>query len=289
MTLKDNSIFLAILGAMVYVIVDRVVIQVESSADLIFGSFTLPDLFFIGVGIGALFLGYLMYFKKSKPEVKVSQNDSNIQELKDETQSYKIQVKEAQRKIQELEKNPKVSHVKESGKFDEFLNDVKNGVYVLAISANSFADRQQRMIKMINERRISFTFLLPNPNSEWMKNSSDIIIDEPSRTEIIEKLKNFRKIHDSIGDNKDKIKIKLFDLPLIHSMMIIDPESKQGKMNISFFQYNVEDADKRTNITISQKNNFDLFEKHYLSYKYVDEHSQDWDFDITPFLDTHSS
>jgi len=184
----------------------------------------------------------------------------------------------------QLEELPKVSNTKESDVLDGFLKNVKNEFFILAITADTYATNiSDRVTKLINEKHITFTFLLPHPDSDWLKNSDVIITSPDTRGELITQLKRFNILHEKLeSSQKNNLKIKFHHLPLIQSMAIIDPED-EGKMDISLYGYNI-DSKYRTGITLNKKHNSELFQKHYISFNIVLNNTKTTDWDFKEFI-----
>ncbi len=204
----------------------------------------------IGISLGAMILGYLMYFKKNKKQ--------NIQS----------------------EVNPQTSPIitLRDVKTLDWLDEVKTEVSVLAVDGGSFAESNfERIKKRINENDVSFTFLLLNSSSEILTKAEGTLLSPKAKIGIESQLERFKQIHNMLGNKTNKLEIRIYDLPVVHSMFIIDPKTDNGKMVVEYYEYKTEPRDK-INIILTKKNNPKFFEFFYSKYKYVWEQSTPHNF-----------
>lgn len=194
---------------------------------------------------------------------------------------YVLDRKTIQKLEERLEELPKVHDEKNPEVVNDFLNHMKNDCFVSGISLGTFATGYQDKIVALIEKGKHFTFLLPHPDSKFLKEADDKIVSLDSRSELINELKRFNQMYNRLkGDDVNKMKVKFHHLPLVHSMLVVDPELEDdGKMDISLYDFN-KDSRRRTSITIKKKHSREIFDKHYRSLKVVldDKGTSDWDF-----------
>ena len=76
-------------------------------------------------------------------------------------------------------------------------------------------------------------------------------------------------------------------MPLLYSITFIDPDDSSGTASLSLFDFNNE-AQFRTNITLTKESNPSLFTKYFDSLKKIinDENTVPWNF--KDFIDSTS-
>ena len=138
--------------------------------------------------------------------------------------------------------------------------------------------------KRIIERDVRFAFLLPDPApthdpkcpSNLERTITSELIDKGSITAIETALTRFRDLRDGLDEkHREKIQIKLFDLPLTHGMAIAIPKApEKAEAHIWPYLHKVR-GDQRPYI-IYENGKLEhrvMFEKCLESYRYVLEKS----------------
>lgn len=184
----------------------------------------------------------------------------------------KPELKKQIQEFEELKKKPFIT--KRDAKTLDWLDDVKTEVCVLAVDGGSFAESNfERIKKRINQDDVSFTFLLLNPSSDVLPKAEGTLLSPEAKIGIESQLKRFKNIRKELGNKMSKLEIKTYDLPIVHSIFIIDPKTNDGKMTVEYYEYKTEPRDK-INVILTKKDNPELFEQYYNSYKYIFENSK---------------
>ena len=178
-----------------------------------------------------------------------------------------------------IEKTPIVRSYKELESPKEFLKNARQ-VYAMGITVAILAtSHDSKMIELINEKDVTFTILLPPKNSVHVKNAQTAgIITDKSFGDIQTHLERFQGIYNSLDESKKQnFHVRLFDLPLLHSMFFVNPNEDDGYVKVSLYGYDVS-AGERPEIFLKKKDNPEFFGKLFKSYQFVRDNSTEWKF-----------
>lgn len=166
---------------------------------------------------------------------------------------------------------------------DDLLDEAKQDVYVLGIDCNAIASPPNIVSDYIRKKdeenpnqKFAFHCLLLDPDSDYLKPSSKLyaettIISEESKRSIeTNRILLCRKKARPKREGKDpnRLEIRFYDRPLLHTAVVIDPESPTAKIQIESFLF-MNDTEDRPSILVSKAEQPQLYEKYYKSFKHV--------------------
>lgn len=155
----------------------------------------------------------------------------------------------------------------------DLLGSVKKSLTVIAVECNLFWEEQRnRLSKMIEEKDIDFKFLLLDPESDLHKLQTHKIIDSnPER--IKDSLRKFQEIKNSLSESdKEKLEIRTYNLPPLYTMIVIDENSEDAKIQVEPYIYMAKIRDKIVFIIPKKESKF--FNSYRTSYRYILKNSK---------------
>lgn len=155
----------------------------------------------------------------------------------------------------------------------DLLDGVKKSLTVIAVECNLFWEEQRnRISKMIEEKDIDFKFLLLDPESDLHKLQTHKIIDSnPER--IKDSLRKFQEIKNSLSESdKEKLEIRTYNLPPLYTMIVIDENSEDAKIQVEPYIHMAEIRDKI--VFIIPKKESKIFNSYRTSYRYILKNSE---------------
>lgn len=171
---------------------------------------------------------------------------------------------------QELSKLPLRMYTSKELPLDDFLRKAKLHIYISGFSSETIPRSKPSLIKkLIEENNVHVTFLLLNPKSELVKRVEEAFDLTTMESTITSSLIELQRIKKSLShDKQTKLEIKIYDLLPFNTMIVIDPDSEKGEMQIGCLLY-YTDSMSRPLFTISKAEDKGNFEKYWNSYRHA--------------------
>jgi hypothetical protein len=168
---------------------------------------------------------------------------------------------------------------------DMLLKDVKdNGhVWVMGIDCSQWlTGSPSRISKLVRDRNLSFTFLLAAQGTKNIKiaESAELISPQSDDTHS-RNVKLFNSIRNTLGDNKHKFRLGVYDLPLVRSLTVLNANIEDEQIIVvDHYLYSVDPGVrpslilKRAQLSDQLRDIFDQYRK---SIDYVMRNTKDQD------------
>jgi hypothetical protein len=163
------------------------------------------------------------------------------------------------------------------------LKDAKeNGqVWVMGIDCSHWLTGfPEKIAELVRTRHLSFTFLLAaeGTQSTQLAEGAELISPQSDVTHG-RSVELFNSIRSGLGNNAHKLRLGIYDLPPVHSMVVINAEDTEDEqIVVDHYLYNIDPLErpslvlKRTNLSDQQRVVFDQYHK---SIEYVMRNAKD--------------
>ncbi len=167
--------------------------------------------------------------------------------------------------------------------FSKLFSGVRTRVIVLAMDAGISTKKNYPVFRGLLDKGIVMQFFLIDPNSTLLDAIGKAWPIADARQSLKDSLDKLCEIKKGLSDrNRPNLKITFFDLLPIHSMVIVDPEGLNPKMQITGYQYN---SHEWLSLIFSKNDQPTLYERYWQSYLFVESHkTRDHDCDKTVAL-----
>jgi hypothetical protein len=151
-------------------------------------------------------------------------------------------------------------------KLEDFLKKSKKEIYIFGITleetlSGEYDETFKKLLKSKDIERIRF--LISNPdNSQLVKLMTELV--DTDITTISSSLNRIKEFRAKLGEEKEKLEIRIFDGIPVQSIFILDPESKKGIMRYEPYLYGIQKGRRRL-YELRKKKDKLLFEACYES------------------------
>jgi hypothetical protein len=171
-------------------------------------------------------------------------------------------------------------------KIDSLLDEAERGstVWVLGIDCAYWLDDYRGKVREYvtgRDHDLSITFLVAKPDSVILETASEAKLTSPGSKGRIEKaISLFQEMKSELGEKGGKIRLGIYDLPLVHSMVVVNPNTSVERIQVTHYLYKMNWVDipnltlRRQFLTKPQQAVFDAY---HGSIKHVLENARDLD------------
>ncbi len=163
--------------------------------------------------------------------------------------------------------------------FKEYLLSAKSALFLSAINGGGFMHQSDTFKELLRRKDFRITILVVRRDPTMMQ-LNERTFDSPGVEGVWKgALATFNgiKTDKELGeDERNRFLIKTHDLLPLESMVIIDPESEDGKMQVETYVYG-KATPSRPNIALTKRDQRDLFEVYWESYEWALRKSKPFD------------
>lgn len=131
---------------------------------------------------------------------------------------------------------------------DMLLKDAKeNGqVWVMGRDCSHWLNGfRERIEEYVRVRKLSFTFLLAAQGTQSIQLAEDAkLISRQSPEARNDCVETFNSIRKSLGNNADKLRLGIYDLPPVHSIVVIDADTEDEQIVVNHYLYDIDPLER---------------------------------------------
>jgi len=136
------------------------------------------------------------------------------------------------------------------------LNEAERNstVWVMGIDCTYWLEDCRKKVKeYVTGHDLSFIFLVAKPDSVIPKTASEAkLISLGSKGRIESSISLFQEMKSELKEKGAKIQLGIYDLPLVHSMVVVNPNTRAERIQVTHYLYKAPWVD-RPNLTLRRQ------------------------------------
>ena len=150
----------------------------------------------------------------------------------------------------------------------------KSEVWVMGIDCEHWLDNSPEKVKeYVTDHDLSFIFLIAKKDSPILRTAAEAgLISLKSEASIERSTAQFQKIKSELKEKGDKIRLGIYDLPLVHSMAVVNPNTDAERIQVTHYLYKADWVDLPNlslNRQVLTRKQQIVFDKYHKSIEYV--------------------
>ncbi|MFH0847945.1 MAG: hypothetical protein V1857_00395, partial [archaeon] len=217
-------------------------------------------------GLSALWIGYQLHQWFVRKSQLVKPTPTTVSAERQETQGLDL------------------CRTKDLPEIEVLLNEAraKSTVWIRGIDCAYWLDNcGEKVKKYVTDHDLSFIFLLSKKNRATLGSASKAgLISIKSEVTIDRSIVQFQMMKSELKEKGDKVRLGIYDLPLVHSIVVLNPNTDAERIQVTHYLYKGAWVDRpclslrRQFLTSGQQV---VFDSYHDSIRYVLDNARDLD------------
>ncbi|MGA8905775.1 MAG: hypothetical protein WB661_12300 [Candidatus Bathyarchaeia archaeon] len=244
---------------------EKIMSTASSPPIIIPGGFTLADVFAIGLVIVGIIVVIYGVHATRKQHSGLLPKGASVEGRPNSQQGFDL------------------CRTKDLPQVDELLDHALVGstVWVMGIELPYWLVQNPNKVRdAVQIRQLSFIFLIAKDSEELERAATLGLLTPGTKSGHLRAIRAFEKLKADLKEDGNKIRLGIYDMPIVHTMVVINPIRGPEEMQIRHYLYNVDPQElpillaKRSGLTRKQEI---VFDNYHRSIEHVLRNTKDLD------------